>query len=190
MKTKEQQLEEVFKRPKLGETSQCNIYINNKTGDEYGVLNKAINATNGALCARMVVYQDMKGKLFVREMSEFLSKFTKKEINNQTMTNVYILYKYTEVLKELGYFKTTESVDLLQYRKQIQGTTRQLNVSISHNNGNDCTAHVHVMLNALVKIEATVDFDINKQTHILSFNKVEDSIINYIKLLEAVTSKE
>lgn len=51
-------------------------YIHNKTKNIYYKLNEAQNATNGFENQTMVIYANLAGKIFVREKTEFLSKFT------------------------------------------------------------------------------------------------------------------
>lgn len=53
-------------------------YRNRKNKKKYKVLNEAVmNCTNSANMQRMVLYQDHKGTLFVRDYDEFNSKFIK-----------------------------------------------------------------------------------------------------------------
>lgn len=57
------------------------LYTNNKTGDDYSLLNnEAINTTNAYDGERMVIYRKYKGsgQVFVRTYVEFHSKFKRK----------------------------------------------------------------------------------------------------------------
>lgn len=56
------------------------LWINNKNKREYQVIKEAIDCTNERDGLIVVVYicKEVENKLFVREKSEFLSKFTPK----------------------------------------------------------------------------------------------------------------
>ncbi len=56
------------------------IWINNKNKREYQVIKEAIDCTNERDGLIVVVYicKEAKGKLFVREKEEFLTKFSPK----------------------------------------------------------------------------------------------------------------
>ncbi|AVQ30832.1 hypothetical protein C4N18_06250 [Fusobacterium varium ATCC 27725] len=57
------------------------LWINNKNGREYQVIDEAIDCTNERDGLIVVVYicKEAKGKLFVREKNEFLKKFSPKK---------------------------------------------------------------------------------------------------------------
>ena len=58
----------------------------NKTGNTYFVLSlEIVNATNSNDGQRMILYANSTGQLFVRELEEFLCKFTiiDQEISNK-----------------------------------------------------------------------------------------------------------
>lgn len=56
------------------------IWINKKNGREYQVVQEAIDCTNERDGLIVVVYicKEVEGKLFVREKTEFLNKFSPK----------------------------------------------------------------------------------------------------------------
>lgn len=56
------------------------IWINKKNGREYQVVQEAIDCTNERDGLIVVVYicKEAEGKLFVREKTEFLNKFSPK----------------------------------------------------------------------------------------------------------------
>lgn len=57
------------------------LWINNKNGREYKVIDEAIDCTNERDGLIVVVYicKEAGGKLFVREKNEFLKKFSPKK---------------------------------------------------------------------------------------------------------------
>lgn len=57
------------------------LWVNNKNRREYQAVNEAIDCTNERDGLIVVVYicKEAKGKLFVREKSEFLKKFSPKK---------------------------------------------------------------------------------------------------------------
>lgn len=52
-------------------------FLNNKTKDEYFLRGYSTNTTNDQDGQEMVEYENVEGKSFVREKSEFYSKFTR-----------------------------------------------------------------------------------------------------------------
>lgn len=58
------------------------IWINNKNKREYQVIQEAIDCTNERDGLIVIVYicKEVEGKLFVREKTEFLNKFSPKII--------------------------------------------------------------------------------------------------------------
>ena len=52
--------------------------IHNKTGNTYYIINKIINCTNKMHDCEMILYMNTEGKMFCREVPEFLEKFTIK----------------------------------------------------------------------------------------------------------------
>lgn len=62
------------------EIKKSSLWINNKNKREYQVVQEAIDCTNERDGLLVVVYicKEAEGKLFVREKSEFLQKFSPK----------------------------------------------------------------------------------------------------------------
>lgn len=60
-------------------------YKNKKKGDYYKVMcQESINTTNAQDGEEMVIYTDMKGKVFQRKKSEFFEKFEQFKIEDIT----------------------------------------------------------------------------------------------------------
>lgn len=64
------------------EIKKDSIWINNKNKREYQVIQEAIDCTNERDGLIVIVYicKEVEGKLFVREKTEFLNKFSPKII--------------------------------------------------------------------------------------------------------------
>ena len=64
------------------EIKKNSIWINNKNKREYQVIQEAIDCTNERDGLIVIVYicKEVEGKLFVREKTEFLNKFSPKII--------------------------------------------------------------------------------------------------------------
>jgi hypothetical protein len=59
-------------------------YINNKTQKIYTFIEVVVNKTNKNDGERLVIYKDLEGKKYAREITEFHEKFSRKifeEIN-------------------------------------------------------------------------------------------------------------
>ena len=55
-------------------------WIHNKTGNIYQELHRAIDTTNTRSGDQVVVYQNERGQVFVRDCDEFEAKFTRHEV--------------------------------------------------------------------------------------------------------------